>query len=133
VTSAPPVGRANTADATRALLCTTPALPANLLNDALAGDPLERLGTLYQARDAADTRARTSMLSALRNRQRLRATARAVRSEPAGDTCEWLVVLEFSYASSFGQPVERAWDVRVHLEAVSGAARLKSISNAVSR
>ncbi len=131
----PPPARGGTADpeATRALLCGSPALPANLLNDALAADPVARLGTLYVPRDAADAKAKESMLSALKDARGPHAAARTVRNEAAGEGCDWVMVLEFNWAGSFGRTTKKSWQVRMLLEAPSGAPRIKHIFGATSQ
>ncbi len=123
-------GAAPDAAATRGLLCSSSVKPENLLVSALGGDPASALNTLYVPRDATDAKAKASMLGALKDAPRLRVTAHTIRSEAAGEGCDWVMVLDANYAASFGTSRKRSWQVMVQLEAPAGSPRVKQIFGA---
>jgi serine/threonine protein kinase/uncharacterized protein YjdB len=127
----PPAGRA-TEPAPPPAACTNAALPAAMLTEALGSSPLARLSTLYQPKDAADTRARNDMLRALRDLNGLRVVARAVAPQAAATGCDWTVSLAFSGTNFVGQPRNATYDARLHLD-TSGNPRVESISSAVRK
>lgn len=118
------------ADADRALLCGNLSAAESALSDALAADPAAGLSALYLPRDPADSKAKESLLSQLKEVTRLRVTARGVRNEPAGDGCAWVMTLDFSYSNAFGQARRKSGQVRLQLEATAGRARAKRIFGA---
>ncbi|HKS05590.1 MAG TPA: Ig-like domain-containing protein [Gemmatimonadaceae bacterium] len=130
--STPPAGRAAEPAAPPAV-CTNAALPTAMLTEALGSSPVTRLGTLYQPKDAADTRAKNDMLSALRGMNTPRFTARAVTAQGAtAGGCDWTAAVEANGTNAFGQPRTARYEVRLHLD-TSGSPRIESISNAVRK
>jgi hypothetical protein len=130
---APPANRAadSAAAATRALLCSNAPAAVDAVTSALAGEPAARLSTIYVPRDVADTRAKNSLISGLRELQRLRTSAvRAVRNETVGDHCDWVMSIELSGTNAFGQPRRRTVEIRAVLEAAGGVARVKHLFGA---
>ena len=113
--------------------CTNAALPTTMLTEALGSAPLTRLGTLYQARDAADERRKSDMLRALRDLSNLRVTARAVTPQTAATGCDWTVSLAFSGTNFVGAPRTATYEARLHLDTSGGSPRVESVSNAVRK
>ena len=110
------------------LVLSAPAAKTGLShNTRIATDPATQLPALYRPRDAGDKSALDAMNALFQGAEGLRAIARAVRSEPAGDGCEWIMAVDLNWANSFGQRRSKVVQMRVELEAASGAARVKRV------
>jgi hypothetical protein len=114
-------------------LCGDPKTPASALTAALGTDPLTKLNQIYQPRDGPDGQMKTSIVNALKDGTRLRATVSTVRNEPAGANCDWLMKVDFSWANSFGQARNRSWQMRVRLEMVGGSPQVKQVFGATGQ
>lgn len=117
----------------RAPVCGSGSAPAGALGAALANDPVSALGRLYQPEGAADTRTKVSMLTALKDLQNLRASVSAVRSEPNGDSCDWVMLVGFDGSNFVGRARHAAWQVRVRLETAGGSVRIKQLFGATQK
>ena len=115
---------ADAAAATRRLLCENNAGAEQALRQAFGESPAGPLGTLYVPRGAADTRFKNDLLGALRDVQQLRAAVRAVRNEPAGDACDWVMAVEFSFTNFVGNRRTRNVELRMRLEPAASGVRV---------
>jgi hypothetical protein len=115
---------ADAAGATRRALCEDGAGAEQALRRALASNVSAQISTLYQARDAADTRVKTDLVNSLRDAQQLRTSASAVRNEPAGDACDWVMAVQFSYRTFVGGTRDARYEMRMRLEPAGGEVRV---------
>ena len=108
------------------MLCENPSLATAAFNGQFANDP-KQIAALYRPRDPADKTALDAMNTLFKDAERLRANARAVRNDAAGDGCEWVMSVDLSWTNSFGQPRRKTVQMRTELEAVNGAPRVRRI------
>jgi hypothetical protein len=73
------------------------------------------------------------MLTALKDLQNLRASVSAVRSEPNGDSCDWVMLVGFDGSNFVGRARHAAWQVRVRLETAGGSVRIKQLFGATQK
>jgi serine/threonine-protein kinase len=130
----PPVTRpADPNDAARAAMCTNPEPPVGLLTGALGADPAARIRTLYQAKDATDGKMKSSILDQLKDAPKVKTTVRTLRPEPAGAVCNWLMAVEFNWNNFVSAARNLRLELRLQLDLVDGAPRVKEIFGAVKK
>ena len=97
------------------------------MRQAFGTSPAGPLNTLYQPRDANDTRFKNDLLGALRDAQQLRANVAAMRNEAAGDACDWVMTVEFSFTNFVGNRRTRLVQLRMRLEPAANGVRVARV------
>jgi hypothetical protein len=69
----------------------------------------------------------------MKGAQQIRSAVRTIRSEPEGDGCEWVMVVDLNGVGFTGAPKRGSWQMRLQLDlsGPAGAPRVRNVSRAV--